>query len=87
MISLITINAHLKNIHIILNKEYKNVRNISIGEDITQIQRQEFPKWFKECVRHFEFYDTLNNITHVFSLIITNVMKLLHIACHYRLIN
>ena len=63
------------------------MRNISIGEDITQIQQQEFPKWFKERVRHFEFDNTLNNITHVFSLIITNVMKLLHIACHYGLIN
>ena len=63
------------------------MRNISIGEDIIQIQQQEFLKWFKERVRHFEFDNTLNNITHVFSLIITNVMKLLHIACHYRLIN
>jgi hypothetical protein len=63
------------------------VHNISIREDITQIQRQEFPKWFKERVRNFEFCDTLNNITHVFSLIITNVMKLLHIACRYRLID
>ena len=63
------------------------MRNISIGENITQIQRQKFLKWFKEHVRHFEFCDTLDNITHVFSLIITNVMKLLHIACRYRLID
>ena len=36
-----------------LNREHKNLllKNQS-GRDITQIQRQTFPKWFKEQVRY-----------------------------------
>ena len=36
-----------------LSREHKNLLQIPSGQDITQIQQKEFPKWFKEYVSHF----------------------------------
>ena len=67
-----------------MNKEHKNLLRTPKGKDITQIQQREFPKWFKERVRHYKFYNLLNNLKDVYSLIITDVIKLLYLACCYR---
>ena len=58
---------------LVLNSEHKNTLHNPTGEDITQIQQQEFSKWFKECVRHFESCDTLNSIKQLYNLLTTNV--------------
>ncbi|GFS33433.1 hypothetical protein Acr_00g0028460 [Actinidia rufa] len=34
-------------------EEHNNLLHVSNGQDITNIQRKDFPKWFKEQVRHF----------------------------------
>ena len=58
---------------LVLNSEHKNTLHNPTGEDITQIQRREFPKWFKERVRNFESCDTLNSIKQLYSFLTTNV--------------
>uniref|UniRef100_A0A2N9GFL9 Nudix hydrolase domain-containing protein n=1 Tax=Fagus sylvatica TaxID=28930 RepID=A0A2N9GFL9_FAGSY len=49
-------------------EEHKNVRNISIGEDITQIQRQELPKWFKEPINKLRVDGSLEATDQLWSL-------------------
>ena len=41
--------------HILLNREHNNLLHVSHGQHITNLQRKNFPKWFKEQVRHLEF--------------------------------
>ena len=67
-----------------MNKEYKNLLRTPNGEDITEIQQREFPKWFKQHVKHYKFCNLLNNLKDVYSLIIANVINLLYLACYYR---
>ena len=62
--------------HILLNREHNNLLHVSNGQDITNIQRKDFPKWFKEQVRHFvEIMINIHNlylpdITNFFSVVL-----------------
>lgn len=38
--------------HISLGREQKNILHNLQGRDITRVQREEFPKWFKNRVRY-----------------------------------
>ena len=62
-------NAYLKINHLIFNNEHKSTLHNPTGEIITQILRQEFPK-FRKHVRHLKFNYALIKIKHLNSFII-----------------
>ena len=41
--------------HTLLNREHNNLLHVSNRQDIINLQWKDFPKWFKEQVRHLEF--------------------------------
>ena len=57
--------------YLIFNNEHKSTLHNPTGEAITQIQRQEFPNWFREHVRHLKFNHTLIKIKHLNCFVIT----------------
>ncbi|XP_028112585.1 uncharacterized protein LOC114310693 [Camellia sinensis] len=51
-----------------IEKEHKNLLQTQAGHDITHIQRQEFPKWFKERINRLKMEESLEATDELWSL-------------------
>ncbi|XP_028069370.1 uncharacterized protein LOC114271905 [Camellia sinensis] len=51
-----------------IEKEHKNLLQIPSGQDITQIQQKEFPKWFKEYINRLRVDEALEATEELWSL-------------------